>query len=242
MTDGYLSPFFFFFLFLLEGVCKPQDCLARTVLCLSVSLKIHKSTLSSFKNNIKMVLCFSSAHTVKGYMCLCSLVNLYIEMSSLSLYLLRNVFQKPLFSLCSESNVSLWETQLSFSFSLNKMKPFLTVHQADPLSLLYQVVLSLTCNSKSICVIFCCINWTGALLSACLTHGRHPRLAQSTEEGSGGVGEGNFTALAVCLLGGNLCAILPDCHMQYNLSRFGLGEQTGAYERVDPRAAFSSRR
>lgn len=109
---------------------------------------------------------------------------------------------KTTFSLCSESNVSLWETQWSFSFSLNKMKPFLTVHQADPLSLLYPVVLSLTCNSKSICVILFCTNWTGALLSACLTHGRHPRPVQSTEEGLGGVGEGNFTAwMFACLVG-----------------------------------------
>lgn len=60
-------------------------------------------------------------------------------------------------------------------------------------------------------------------------------MVQSRPEGLRGVLEGNFTA---CLLCGNFCAMLPNCHMQYNLSGSGLDEQTGVYERDDLRVTF----
>lgn len=72
-------------------------------------------------------------------------------------------------SLCGKS---------SLHFSLNKMKSFLTELQAGPWVffikswpfLWVRNVLSLTCSSKPICIVLCCMNWSRALPTACLTH------------------------------------------------------------------------
>lgn len=93
----------------------------------------------------------------------------------------------------------------SLRFSLNKMNSFLTQHQADPWVFFiksWPLAKVRSVPSKPICVILCCMNRSRALLSACLTHARHLWAVQSTREGLGGVGEGNFTAwIFACSVG-----------------------------------------
>lgn len=76
-----------------------------------------------------MISCFFSAHTVKE--CCLFICNLYIEMSMeyLSLYHQEMSF-KPLYA--AVLNLMFLCGKGSLQFSLNKMKSFLTEHQADP--------------------------------------------------------------------------------------------------------------
>lgn len=60
-------------------------------------------------------------------------------------------------------------------------------------------------------------------------------MVQSMVEGLGGVLEGHFTPL---IFANSVGTCVQCCHMQYILSGSGSEEQTGAYERDDPRVTF----
>lgn len=150
--------------------------------------------------------------------------NLYIEMSMeyLSLHLsifptlLRNVIQTTsasvlnLMSLCGKH---------SLQFSLNKMNSFLTQHQADPWVFFIKSSPLARVESEKCAVKanMCCFvlhepvqSFAQCMSNTCKAFVSGP----INEGGSGGRGGGWFYCLNICLLCGNLCATLPNCHMQ----------------------------
>lgn len=81
------------------------------------------------------------------------------------------------------------------------------------------------------------MNRIGALLTACQAQTGDMQAVQSSKDGSGGVGEGNFTAWMFASLLVTCVQYYPGRHMQGNLSGCGLGEQTETFERADQRVA-----